>query len=234
MSKVKFSALITNITGKLGGQVLQGGNTSAIIRTGVNQSNKKSFIATPTSIIFSNLAKEWNKLSNDIKLQWSSATYLFLIFNSFGDQIQLSGYNLFVRLNYDLFYLGEDLLTVPPDPSDTPQLYTCVGGISVETHIYEVNFFPHTTPADESIIFTFSNPCKNPYGIFKNLIKKGKAFIEKLTSTTKNYYNDYDEQMHGPMYPRQVGQFVIIEWYSVKLSSGIRSVTQSINVVVSA
>ena len=99
MATFKLGAIITDIAGSIGGTTLKRNGGSKVIM------NKSS--GTPYSRSYNNpslqylpfIFKSWSRLSDDVKAAWDEQALLFTFPDKFGTLRNLSGRQLFVKLN---------------------------------------------------------------------------------------------------------------------------------------
>jgi hypothetical protein len=220
MASVKYGSIITDIKGKLGGNVYQGGPYGPIIRSNFKGSTAKNYVPTSTNLELNSLAIAWNSLTIDDKNTWSTNSYLYPVKDKFGNNITLSGYACFVMLNYPLLVLNASLNTQCPTPQGIPDTYSFAPTISVSSMEFLTNCTPNTTTANTGIIITAYEPFKNDIarGFFRRLRARVRAFISSLV--TPDIYSDYDEQMYGKLKPEAIGLFVPFSWQVVNIHTG--------------
>ena len=78
MAIVRYGSIMTELKGKIGGQVFQGGNTVPIFRNNYAGSNRKRYVSSTENVIMSKLAHEWQLLTNSERLSWT--TYPITLF----------------------------------------------------------------------------------------------------------------------------------------------------------
>ena len=104
MAIAKFGAIVTDVRGKLGGHVFQGNGFTTSLRT---MSTTKGYIGQFNASTLTELRIvriNWEALTVAEKNQWGVLASQFLVPNKFGDYVQLSAFNLFVRNTLALAY----------------------------------------------------------------------------------------------------------------------------------
>lgn len=116
MALVKFSALISNMVGKLNGSVFSHvrGGTCLKNRTIPTQPN------TPIQVIYrnalSNISGSWKFLDEKKRIQWNQAAIGKFRTNSLGDSYKMNGFSYYCSCNLNLFKIAEPLIDEPlPD-----------------------------------------------------------------------------------------------------------------------
>jgi len=115
--KMKFGALVVAGSGKIGGHVAARNSSGAYLRTKVTPINPRTEAQVAVRARMSANAKSWTVLSQAQRNAWNSSSDVFKSKNVFGDDIKLSGINIYSRLNNNLACIGETLITNPPVPS---------------------------------------------------------------------------------------------------------------------
>jgi hypothetical protein len=107
--RIKLGALITEASGKLGGCVIQKGNSSLVMRT---QLAKRKIVTTwlqQSRCRSAIVTASWRSLSQVNRNLWLKEI-----------RYDISGYALFVRLNSNLLQIGLPLLSQPMPPVVMP------------------------------------------------------------------------------------------------------------------
>jgi hypothetical protein len=99
MALVKYGTIVTEIKGKVGGQVFQRcGQSLSMRNTGpriYTQSQQKSLSMN----VMSQVSSQWRGLTTAQKTNWYNVASSYPTFDKFGNPIVLSGYQLFIMLN---------------------------------------------------------------------------------------------------------------------------------------
>jgi len=127
MAKIKWGALVTDGRGKIGGQVLSKNKYAAYLRNKVTPVNPNTNAQQNVRSLFAQLAQGWRALSQAQRDQWNLVAPDFTRSNIFGDNVPLSGYNLYMRLNSNLNAISEATISTPPALTEVPG----IGGLSV-------------------------------------------------------------------------------------------------------
>jgi hypothetical protein len=93
---------------------------------------------------FGSLSSSWNALTQEQQLSWINARGFFMS-DRFGNSVEVSGKELYVRLNQNLFNVGVAPITTAPLPTDVagPTELTITADISSTT--LDVAFTPNPT-----------------------------------------------------------------------------------------
>lgn len=112
--KVKYSALVSDMSGKLNGSVASKNRSGSYFRNKVTPSNPRTAAQTEARARLTDVSKEWKTLTQEQRNAWNNAVSDYKKTNIFGDIVNPSGFNLYQRLNNNLLLIGEALLTLPP------------------------------------------------------------------------------------------------------------------------
>lgn len=116
MAKVKFSALVSEMRGKLNGSVFSRNRGGSYLRNKVTPLNPQTLAQTLVRSSFTAISQSWKALTQAQRDAWNSAVNNFIGTDIFGDQKTPSGFNLFMKLNKNLLDVGAATLTLPPVP----------------------------------------------------------------------------------------------------------------------
>jgi len=99
MTVVKYSALITELKGKLGGSVFQKCGQSLSLRGNPTRKVSQTSASQSSRVNFANIANTWRGLSDAVHQQWNAVASSYPTFDKFGNSLVLTGYQLFQYLN---------------------------------------------------------------------------------------------------------------------------------------
>lgn len=117
MAKVKFSALISEMRGKLNGSVFSRNRGGAYLRNKVTPLNPQTIFQVGVRAFFTTITQSWRGLSAANRTAWNSIVPNFVGTDIFGDSLTPSGSNLHQKLNLNLLNIGEPVITTPPIPA---------------------------------------------------------------------------------------------------------------------
>jgi hypothetical protein len=124
--KTKFGSIIVAGSGKIGGHVASRNRSGAYLRTKITPVNPQSQYQTLVRNRLSTLATAWGALTVAQRTAWNGAVGTFKGTNVFGDVVNPSGFNLFVKLNNNLAKIGVAQINTPPAPVSLPAFTTGV------------------------------------------------------------------------------------------------------------
>jgi len=120
MALIKLGAIVTDISGKLGGHVFAKNRGGAYMRTKSTPINPSTTLQTHVRAIFAFISSLWSTLTSAERESWRGKVGQYARTNIFGDLKNPSGKSLFQRLNQNLKLVGLAHLTVCPDPKSVP------------------------------------------------------------------------------------------------------------------
>lgn len=116
MAKIKLSAIVSQMSGKLNGSVFAKNRGGAYIRTKVTPVNPQSTAQMAVRAALTSLSQSWRGLTADQRAAWNAAVSNFTSTDIFGDIKTPSGINLYNKLNLNLDNIGVSPISTPPAP----------------------------------------------------------------------------------------------------------------------
>lgn len=150
--KTKFGAIIVAGSGKVGGHVASKNRSGSYLRTKVTPINPQSALQTAVRGRLASLASAWGSLTAAQRDAWNAAVSSFKSTNVFGDIINPSGFNLFIKLNSNLLALGVAQISDPPVPVAVSTLTALSLTADVSDNKVEVTFSPTPVPAGFKLV----------------------------------------------------------------------------------
>ena len=122
MPKIKFSALVSGMSGKSNGSVFGTNNGGAYFRNNTSKTKTKTALNAKRKSLFSEVSGAWRNLTSEQQNSWRNAVANFVVQNAFGDNRTPTGYELFMRLNNVRLEQGLVMLSEAPTPRALPSL----------------------------------------------------------------------------------------------------------------
>lgn len=122
MPKIKFSALVSGMSGKSNGSVFGSNNGGAYFRNNTSKTKTKTALNAKRKSLFSEVSGSWRNLTSDQQNSWRNAVANYVVQNAFGDNRTPNGYELFMRLNNVRLEQGLPMLPEAPAPRSLPSL----------------------------------------------------------------------------------------------------------------
>lgn len=116
MARVKYSPIIDSVNGKIANVVFQDGKAGAIVRNRVVPANPNTAAQASARNILSSVSKAWAGLTDAQRGAWdtAAASSEWRQTNGYGEGFQLSGEQLYIKLNSVIDFIQETRLTTPP------------------------------------------------------------------------------------------------------------------------
>ena len=118
--RVKYGSIVTDGSGKLGGHVASKGRSGSVIRTKVTGTNPQTPSQNSTRALLGSLAAGWSSLTEEQRQSFDNAVDKFKSTDIFGDIKTPSGYNLYIKLNFNLAISGQAQITTAPEKVEIP------------------------------------------------------------------------------------------------------------------
>lgn len=116
MAKIKLTAMVDAISGKLNGTVFSKNRGGAYIRSKSTVSNPQTPSQQNSRAVLTQFSQGWSQLTEPQRRSWIEAVDNFQRTDQFGDVRKLSGKNLYTSLNKNLATIGGSVLDVAPQP----------------------------------------------------------------------------------------------------------------------
>ena len=114
--KIKWGAMVTQGSGKLGGHVFARNRGGSYIRTNATPSNPQTVTQQLSRNLLTQFSQGWSALTNAQRIGWNDATEFFQRTDQFGDVRKLSGKNLYTSLNKVNAAAGQQIIENAPQP----------------------------------------------------------------------------------------------------------------------
>jgi hypothetical protein len=120
MAKIKFGMMMTDASGKLGGQVFSKNRGGSYVRTKTTPSNPQTTAQMSVRGIFASISSRWSTLSEANRLSFNNFVADYAKTDIFGDLRNPSGKALFQRLNQNLSISEQLPITTCVSPEAVP------------------------------------------------------------------------------------------------------------------
>lgn len=145
MAKIKFGMMMTDASGKLGGQVFSKNRGGAYVRTKVTPSNPQTTAQMTVRGIFASISSAWSNLTESSRLSFNNLVDTYATTDIFGDLRNPSGKALFQRLNQNLVNSGQAQITTCVPPSEVPFANLVSAECTLSVNKFDVNTDGNTT-----------------------------------------------------------------------------------------
>jgi hypothetical protein len=114
MAQIKLGSSISDIRGKVGGDVFSKNRTGNYIK---QKKNKKGLNTLPwqqQKVRVGAMSREWRNLSDEQRSAWRDAALTFTVKNKVGDDVNMSGFQYFVSVNSTQGKMNNEIMFNPP------------------------------------------------------------------------------------------------------------------------
>ena len=130
MARVKLSAIITEMNGKIGGSVFQRTQSGTILKNKSNLSFTNSMAQNVSNNIMYRCQYQWQQLTACQRQLWNSFATYTKKNQKHSSNLIINGHQLFIQCNSYRFQYGYDTLTDPQIINSDIDLLTCEIGIT--------------------------------------------------------------------------------------------------------
>jgi len=188
MAKIKYSALVSDMRGKLNGSVMSKNRSGSYVRNKVTPSNPQTSAQMLIRGIFSEITKGWSNLTDNQRQSWENSVEAFQGTNIFGDSVKPSGKTLFQKLNQNLMITGQASVTTCPTPAELP--YATVSSAIFDVSDGELLVASAGSLTGAKVLFFATAPLTQGTKFVKNKLRK-IAVQDGDDNTEYNIYSSY-------------------------------------------
>ena len=149
-AKFTPGAIVSEIRGKIASTVFARNRGGAIIRNRIKGVNRRTTLQTTVRQRLSALSSEWRGLTAAQRDSWNNASPQFPVQDNLGQQIFLTGEQLFIRSNSNLLLIGQSQITSAPIPTSFPA--TTVGFTALTDAAMTVSYTPTPVPSGFALV----------------------------------------------------------------------------------
>lgn len=136
MAVVQYSAIVTQLRGKLGGSVFNKSKNAFTLQKKQQQPKGARGFQSEVRNFFARFQRTWKTITSSQRTQWGVAAANNPTRDRFGNQTVLSGYNQFVKANMLAEYAG---VTAPATPYTSPAPPFDVTQIGLNQNSFSLN-----------------------------------------------------------------------------------------------
>lgn len=116
MAIIQLGAIITKISGKVGGQTFGIGRNQQYLKNTGSYINKRTEVRQQANSLLAFVSGQWRVLTQIERDAWNAATVNFPYIDRLGDQAFYSGFQLFVKFNCNGQLVKQPIYILPPAP----------------------------------------------------------------------------------------------------------------------
>jgi hypothetical protein len=174
MAKIKFGMMMTDASGKLGGQVFSKNRGGSYVRTKVTPLNPQTTAQTNVRGIFASISSAWSNLSESARASFNGFVSDYARTDVFGDLRNPSGKALFQRLNQNLVISEQAQISVCSAPIAVPFANLTGADGDVSSLSFDVTTAGDTT--DSRVVVWATPPMSQGTSFVKNKLRQLEVF----------------------------------------------------------
>lgn len=230
MARIQYGAIVTDISGKLGGHSFSRSGYGGTISTKNNTNARKKlwgYLKRTSGPGIQITSQMWRTLSDSQRAAWDAAAALQTKTDPFGNKHVLSGYAFFMRCNNKLHIIGQPYISDPVAFGTVTRLTLFTLTVSVGSGITVA--FDNSLARNEFVVIGASQTGSTGADVSNPRIRVIQTFDNAASppyDITTNYVDKYGE-------PIQYGK-VGVSWYVINGLSGQYSVHTKAETIVTA
>jgi hypothetical protein len=229
MAKVKFTAMVAEVRGKLAGTVFSRNRGGNYIRTKVTPLNPQTGAQVAIRALLTQFAQAWRGLTEEQRESWRSSVSNWATTDVFGDLKNPSGSALYNRLNINIVNAGGSAINTPPSPTGAVALSTLDITSAVTGDVFTLDFDPTPVPAGHALVVEatamLSPGIQNANSQFRQI-----GVLAAASATGQDMFTAYTTKFGALV----AGQRVVVRARLVNLSTGEKSQSLVATVLVGA
>lgn len=139
MAKIKFGMMMTDASGKLGGQVFSKNRGGSYVRTKSTPVNRQSSAQMNVRGIFASISSRWSSLTESARESFNGFVGDYARTDIFGDLRNPSGKALFQRLNQNALISDQPQIDVCLSPQSVPFANLETAELSIAGEVFDVS-----------------------------------------------------------------------------------------------
>lgn len=143
MAKVKYGEMIADLRGKINGTVHSKNRSGQYMRNKTSPVNPQSVSQSGVRNSFATYSQGWRALTAAQRNSWAGVVDLFTKSNVFGDNVRLTGANIYMMLNRVIATIAGTPITTPPILSAPTGILTS----SIAADVSDATILQTYTPA---------------------------------------------------------------------------------------
>lgn len=155
--KIKPGQIISEAKGKIAGAVFVRSSEGSYMRQKVSPINPQTQSQQSNRILHATVTQSWRNLTENARNAWNTVAPSFNHTNAFGDNVPLSGFGLYTRINRNRQEILKALIKFPPSPASIIGLTSLNLIFSPIFQDLELFFTPNI-PLDQVLLIYASPP----------------------------------------------------------------------------
>lgn len=183
-AKVKYGEMIADMRGKINGTVHSKNRSGQYMRNKTSPVNPQTASQSGVRNSFSTFAQGWRSLTQAQRDSWTSAAENFTKTNVFGDNVKLTGANLYMSLNRNIATAGGVAISDPPLPAAVTGITSLSGDPDVSDGTIVMTYTPAIPASGTVLIFATA-----PQSAGVKFVKNKYRFIEAIVAADVSPYD---------------------------------------------
>lgn len=227
MAKIKLSAMVSEMRGKLNGSVFSKNRGGAYLRTKVTPVNPQTTAQGNVRSKLTNLSQSWRGLTDAQRNAWNTAVSNFTGTDIFGDIKTPSGINLYTKINLNLANVAQSQLNLPPLPSSVGVFNSLTITATATTPALSIAFTQTGVAAGQTVVVEATTQLSAGKNFVKSEFRKIGTFAGG-TATPYNALSAYTAKFGSLV----AGQKIFIRFKAVSNTTGIAGQYTTNSVIV--
>jgi len=229
MVKIKMGQIISEARGSIAGFTFSRNTYGAYGRQKVSPINPQTAYQIGVRNDFTSMAVAWSGLTDAQRLQWNTQAVNWTRTNVFGDNVPLTGFNLFMRLNLNLLLINQTTIDIPPVHSDVFTFDSASLAISLGGGTGNITFSPAIPAGTHVALFATA-----PTSPGKNFVKSEYRLIKIMDSADVSPFDAAGDYVAKFGAVGAIGQKVFIKMKPILDATGQPGGTISTSAIVAA
>lgn len=204
MAKIKYSALVSEMSGKLNGSVMAKNRSGNYVRTKITPVNPQTPAQVAARNRLSFFSSAWKGLTQGQRDAWNGSVDDWTKTNIFGDSIKPSGQNLYVAVNSNIQNGGGSPLVLPPQKVGVDALSAFSVANDISDLEIELTFAPTPVPANHALVVEATAGMSAGISYMKNKFRQ-IAVLPATTATGVNVWTQYVAKFGTPTAGQKFG-----------------------------
>ena len=231
MSKIKYSALVSDARNKLNGSVLSKNRYGNYIRNKTTPVNPQTTFQQNARAALAANSQAWGGLTEAQRNGWKALAQELPFTDIFGDSKTLAGNSLYNKLNGNLQKIGESPIDDAPVKEAVPAIVaealtaSSTGGVLSSLSL---QFSPSPIPAGVCAVI-YATPGISPGRSFVKNQFRLISFANPAETSAKNIFADYSYRFGTPA----SGQKIFVRIVFVSIATGQQGIPSEVMAVIS-
>jgi len=182
MARVTYGAMITALTGSIGGITFQRNRSGAIARVRPGRTGRNTVFQQNQISIFNKYVQLYGQVSAANKLLWDAFAVLWTHDNFFGETKTLTGLNYYIMINYYRELVGQAVTAAPPTHA-IPSVGTSAA-VALAANSIQITITAPATVAGDTLLFYATPPLRS----LNYLPRKSIRLVHQLADSAPGIY----------------------------------------------